>query len=384
MSLFDCSAKTRSLYIHWPFCPYRCHFCPFVAMAGQDQFMQQYHNALKKEILAFVASCPEKIELDTIYFGGGTPSTYPNELLLDTFGILKDAFMFSKNIEITIEVNPGTIKPGQLAFFQSVGINRMSVGIQSLNDEILRGLNRHQKASDVYALLNKAFEFVPNVSVDVILGLPGVSAYEWRALLKKLISWPIKHLSLYMLEVHENTQLFFKVKSKTLVLPPDDALVEQYFWSQDFLQRNGFEQYEVSSFAKPGFHSRHNTVYWERKPYKAFGLGACSFDGAKRMQNEKNLMQYMKNSETSNWQEPFCEVLTNQQVRIENIMLGLRRVTGVSYEQVMQGLSDEEKQRREEIIFQLEQRSLLKKDGDRLLLLPHDLALENEIITQLS
>src|SRR5579872_1546410 len=131
---YDISANTRSLYIHWPFCPYRCHYCPFVALASHDPFMERYHNALKKEVIGFGKSSSEKRRLNTIYFGGGTPSTYPDHLLLDMFGILGEFFIFDKNTEVTIEVNPGTVRPEQLEFWQSIGINRMSIGVQSLND----------------------------------------------------------------------------------------------------------------------------------------------------------------------------------------------------------------------------------------------------------
>ena len=199
MSSYNTQIQTKSLYIHWPFCPYRCHYCPFVAMAGQDNFMEQYHNALTNEINAYAQKLSNTPQIDTIYFGGGTPSTYPSELLLDTFGILKNTFIIGQNTELTLEVNPGTVDDGQVKFWRELGINRMSVGVQSLNDAVLQKLNRHQKASDVVELLDHAFEYIENISVDVILGLPGVSADEFKKTLQKLTSWPIKHISMYML-----------------------------------------------------------------------------------------------------------------------------------------------------------------------------------------
>ena len=119
---YDCSGKTRSLYIHWPFCPYRCHFCPFVALASHDQFMERYHKALIKEITEFANQHPDKLQLDTIYFGGGTPSTYPDDLLLDTFVILKNAFIFNKTIEVTIEVNPGTVRKNSYLYGSNMAL----------------------------------------------------------------------------------------------------------------------------------------------------------------------------------------------------------------------------------------------------------------------
>src|SRR5581483_9003216 len=218
---YDVSAQTSSLYIHWPFCPYRCHYCPFVALASHDPFMERYHKALIQEIREFGHHSSSKTALQTIYFGGGTPSTYPDHLLLDMFAILGEFFIIDGDTEITIEVNPGTVRPEQLVLWKKMGINRMSVGVQSLNDEALKKLNRLQKASDVYALLEKAPSFFDNISVDVILGLPGVDSVEWKQLLAEIVTWKIKHISMYVLEVHDTTPLFFNVKSKKVTLSCD-------------------------------------------------------------------------------------------------------------------------------------------------------------------
>ena len=381
---YNCSGTTRSLYIHWPFCPYRCHFCPFIALASHDQFMERYHKVLIKEITEFAYKHDEKFQLDTIYFGGGTPSTYPDDLLLDMFGILKNTFVFNKTIEVTIEVNPGTVRKEQLPLWKQCGINRMSVGVQSLKDDVLQRLNRLQTAQDVYDLLVMAPEHIGNISVDVILGLPGVSASDWKSLLRILITWPIKHVSMYVLEVHDNTPLFFKVKTKSITLPPDDEIVDLYYWSRDFLADHGLQQYEISSFSREDFESRHNTVYWERKPYKGFGLGACSFDGKRRFQNEKNLIKYMEGIEQGHDITMFSEMLTAEQVRLETIMLALRRQRGIHKDELMANLSPKEQEGLEKKIRDLQERRLVVEDNGRLQLSPAGLVVENEIITQLS
>ncbi len=190
---YNPQVATRSVYLHWPFCPYKCHFCPFVALASHDSFMERYHLALIKEIERFGREYEGPRELDTVFFGGGTPSTYPDDLLLDTFDTLKKVFSFSKNIEVSIEVNPGTVHSGQLAVWRDVGINRLSIGVQSLKDQVLQKLNRLQSARDVYALLAEAPQYVENLSVDLILGLPGVTPTEWKELINKAVHWPIKH-----------------------------------------------------------------------------------------------------------------------------------------------------------------------------------------------
>ena len=162
----------HSLYIHWPFCPYRCHFCPFVAYIQKDSLLEPYHQKLQKEIEIFAQKLPGKLDLETIYFGGGTPSTYPDDLLLDTFATLRKISNFNENTEITIEVNPGTVNRQKLELWHSLGINRLSIGVQSLNERALKEVNRLQTTEDVHAVLQQAKGLFDNVSVDFILGLP--------------------------------------------------------------------------------------------------------------------------------------------------------------------------------------------------------------------
>ncbi|MDP3889149.1 MAG: radical SAM family heme chaperone HemW, partial [bacterium] len=333
----------HSLYIHWPFCPYRCHFCPFVALAGQDQFMKEYHQALLQEMEQFASNYSQKIQLETIYIGGGTPSTYPNELLLDTFGRLISRFSFNEKTEVTIELNPGTVNKQQLQLWKTVGINRLSIGVQSLNESVLHSLNRKQNTSDIFFVLEHARPLFTNISIDIILGLPGISNKEWKILLQKVVTWPITHISMYFLTVHEKTPLYFKVKTNEVELLKDGTMLELYYWSCDFLAKHGFEHYEISSFARSGYQSRHNNVYWARVPYKAFGLGACSFDGITRFQNEKNLTKYLEGVQRGNDITSFSEELTDEQIHIEKVMLGLRRMKGVMGDVLLEGLSEQKK-----------------------------------------
>jgi len=346
--------------------------------------MERYHNALAKEIREFGSKYSEKLPIDTIYFGGGTPSTYPDHLLLDMFGILREFFIFDEKTEITLEVNPGTVRFEQLALWKKLGINRISIGVQSLNDSVLQKLNRLQKATDVYSLLDNAPNYFDNISVDVILGLPEVSTTEWENLLAKVVTWKITHLSMYILEVHDTTPLFFNVKSKKVTLPCDDDVVDAYHWSREFLAKHGFTQYEVSSFARMGKESRHNTTYWERKPYRGFGLGACSFDGTSRLQNEKNLIKYLESIEQDKYEPTFAESITKDQIYAEKIMLGLRRIKGVCWEEISSDLSSEQKEKLKITIDSLRQENLITENNNRLQLTPTGLVVENEIITRLS
>lgn len=331
---YNHQVATQSFYIHWPFCPYKCHFCPFVAFAGQEQFMERYNRALCAELKSFGVLHEKPLALDTIYLGGGTPSTYPDVLLLDMFGTLEQITKLQPGYEITIEVNPGTVKEQQWSLWKGIGINRISIGVQSLNNKVLKNLNRHQLSEDVHRVVDQAHKIFDNISVDIIIGLPGVSHNEWKALLHQVVAWPITHVSMYFLTIHEHTPLYVRVKKQEIVLPEDDALVDLYAWSVDYLAEYGFEQYELSSFARAGYQSRHNKVYWSRKPYKGFGVGACFFDGMVRFQNEKNLSLYMRICEQGGSPVVHSELLTPEQTIVEKIMLGIRQAQGLVIQEI--------------------------------------------------
>ncbi len=385
MIRYNTAVTTTSFYIHWPFCQYKCFFCPFVAFAGHDNYMAAYHDALMQEIEDHLMRVPQQQLLDTIFLGGGTPSIYPDELLLDMFGRLEKYHLLKPGTEITIEVNPGTVRPEQLVLWHGIGINRMSIGVQSLNDQVLKELNRNQSAKDVYTLLERAHAFFSNISIDLILGLPGITEDAWKKLLTEVVTWPITHISVYFLTVYENTALFFKVNQQKIVLPPEEGMVDQYLWTIDFLASHGFEQYETSNFAKAGFASRHNQCYWDYKPYKGFGLGACSFDGNSRFQNEKNLIEYLRKVKGGEDVTTFTEELTSEQRKLEHVMLGMRQMRkGVLVEDLLQGCNHEQQKIILEKIHALSARGLIKEEHGRLLLTSLGLSVQNEIVVQLS
>ncbi len=373
----------QHLYIHWPFCPYKCHFCDFVAMASHEQFMHDYHKSLISEIELFIPDAALDRRLKTIYLGGGTPSTYPAHLLLDTFAILKKHFEFDQATEITIEVNPGTVTPELLIAWKHAGINRLSIGVQSLKDVVLKSLNRHQTRKDVENILKEASVYFQNLSVDFILGLPGVLDDEWKLMIQEAMSWPIKHISVYFLMVHEDTPLYFKVKTNRMVLPPDDSTVDLYDWTVATLQENGFNRYELSNFAKSGFESRHNSAYWDRKNYKGFGLGACSFNGTVRFQNEKNLGKYLELLGKKESVVQASEQLTSSQIALEKIMLGLRQSKGLVVADYMKEATSSQQLHFVQGVEKLKASGLIEFFDNVIRLTPKGYALENEVALHL-
>ncbi len=352
-------------------------------MASHEQFMKDYHNALKREIELFGMQEKPTQRLQTIYFGGGTPSTYPADLLLDTFAILNTHFIFDKNTEVTIEVNPGTVTQELLHAWHQAGINRLSIGVQSLKDIVLKSLNRHQTKLDVYDVLRDASHYFQNLSVDFILGLPGVSDDEWKVMIQEAMNWPIKHISVYFLMVQEDTPLYFKVKTKKMSLPPDDAVVDLYNWTVDILKSHGFDRYELSNFAQSGFESRHNSAYWDRKAYRGFGLGACSFNGTVRFQNGKNLGTYLTKMNQDQCPIEEVEHLTQQQISLEKIMLGLRQRKGLQIADFIYEATERQKNHFFKGVAQLQEGGFLQEDKGVIRLTPKGYALENEVTLRL-
>jgi oxygen-independent coproporphyrinogen-3 oxidase len=345
--------------------------------------MHQYHEVLLQEIKQFVQAHTRHTALQTVFLGGGTPSTYPIELLAQLFTALRTYFTFAHDAELTLEVNPGTVTEEKLYAWRECGITRLSIGVQSLNSQALKKLNRHQSVADVLFLLQKAQTLFNTISVDIIIGLPGVTQQDWQELITTLVAWPIQHVSLYFLTVHEDTQLYFGVQQKKVILPCEDATLDLYYWTVEQLKLHRLYQYEVSNFARPGYQSRHNSAYWQRKPYKGFGLGACSFDGKARFQNEKNLMRYLELAQTD---IPYCfsEELTDKQAWLEILMLSLRQTRGVSLEWLTQTIQNGAQAQLCELIDILKAEQLMVQQEQHLSLTPRGLAVVNEIILKFS
>lgn len=377
------------LYIHFPFCKNKCHFCDFVAFEKHEEFIELYHNSLCEEIRRFSSkiSLDKKRTIKTIFFGGGTPSLYPLHLLKELFSLLRNCFDLSQTKEISLEVNPGGITIDHFSTWRALGINRLSVGVQILDDEVLARLNRFQKIEDVEFLFLHAPDYFSQLSSDFILGLPSVSLECWEKSIKRAVEWNISHISIYMLTVHEKTPLFFKIKKGEVNVPCDSHITSLYKKTVAFLENNNFEHYELSNFAKLGKYSIHNQAYWDRKPYQGFGLGAASFDGKIRTTNIKNLKKYTDFYAPSSSEEAMLfastESLSEKQERLEELMLSLRQKKGMSLHRMVYSLNSDEQKSLYEQISLLKSHNLIDESEGYIRLTTHGMALENEIITSL-
>ncbi len=314
------------IYIHIPFCKQACHYCDF-----------HFSTSLKKKEELVNALCTElvlrKNELDgnveTIYFGGGTPSLLSSEELQQIFKTIYKNYTVSENPEITLEANPDDLSKEQIHKFTNSQINRLSIGIQSFFEEDLKLMNRAHNASEALESIKEAKQYFENISIDLIYGIPGMSSERWKKNLEIVLSLDVPHLSCYALTVEPKTALK-KFIEKGIVPPVDEeAAKEHYEILLSETEKAGLENYEFSNFGKPGFHSRNNTAYWEGKPYLGIGPSAHSYDGKFRSWNIANNTKYIKSIGAGELPSE-KELLSKQDKYNEYIMTGLRTKKGVS------------------------------------------------------
>jgi oxygen-independent coproporphyrinogen III oxidase len=325
------------IYIHIPFCRSRCSYCDFATdVFKNEETVERYVNALIKEISKFkIQNSKFKIQIDTIYFGGGTPSLLAPKQLEKIFNAIYKNFSIDKNAEITMEMNPATVTIETLKNYKSLGVNRASFGAQTFDDTELKRLGRGHTAADVretIELLRDA-DF-QNVSFDLIAGLPRQTVQDWERNLDEALKLNPEHISLYLLEIHEGTPLAEQIRSQRQPLPDEDLASEMYLLMLEKTAGKGYKQYEISNFSKPHFESRHNLKYWQFAPYFSFGVSAHSFNGENlRWSNERDTFAYVKKIETS--ESPIVEKIELDETsrRAEYAFLRLRLNEGIDLQE---------------------------------------------------
>lgn len=318
------------IYIHIPFCKSRCSYCDFATDVYRDaDTVSRYLHALENEILTFN---PTSAAVDTIYFGGGTPSLLSPDELKCILQCLKEKFVISSDCEITVEMNPGTVSEKSLAGYRNLGVTRASFGVQTFDDLELRLLARGHSADDAvntFMLLRQAG--YDNINFDLIAGLPGQTPEQWIANLERAARMYPEHISLYLLEVHSGTPLAEQIRSGRRPPPDDEIAAEMYNIMCDFLVRHGYRQYEISNFSLPGFESRHNLKYWKMEPVYGFGVSAHSFDGRRRYSNPRNMNEYISAFESGRNIDRQSEVCNPAR---EALFLGLRLTEGIDIHEI--------------------------------------------------
>ena len=316
------------IYIHIPFCRSKCDYCDFYSLAGHEDRMDAYQKALLTHIKE-TARHAKGYQVDTIYFGGGTPSFYGEKRLRELLSALRRQFSLCKSLEITVECNPDSVDGKSLSHLRRAGVNRISLGMQSADNDQLSALHRPhtvQQAEQAVAAVRKAkFQ---NLSLDLIYGLPGQDLDSWKGTLERAIALNPEHLSCYGLKVEEGTPLAARV-SRGECLPDDDAQADMYLWTVERLAQAGYRQYEISNFSKPGRESRHNLKYWLGREYIGFGPGAHSDFGGRRYSFVRNLEDYISGILTGGPIVEESEVIPPRERSGEYLMLRLRTARGI-------------------------------------------------------
>lgn len=316
--------KETAIYIHIPFCDHKCIYCDFYSITPLDK-TDRYLELLKKEIEYYSLTYSEERKIVSIYFGGGTPSLMSPEYINSIIETVKRFYTVSPNAEITLETNPGTVNKKKLEAFLSAGINRISIGIQSFSNTDLKFLTRIHDSAGAEKTIFSAYDAgFTNINLDLIFNLPGQSVEKWSKNLEKAISLPVTHISAYSLILEEGTILNKMVLDGKVKIQDEDYDASLYEYTIDFLERYGFNQYEVSNFAKEGFECLHNNVYWHYKDYLSFGPSAHSFDGTKRWWNYTSLTFYLNAMLEKGNAAAGSELLSKDQMLQEYVMLALR------------------------------------------------------------
>jgi len=372
--------KPAGIYIHIPFCRSRCSYCDFATGMYSAEAAERYVRALVSEIESWgVVDPPEPV--DTIYFGGGTPSLLSPVQLETLLSAVHQRFKVASNAEVTTEINPGTVTKETLAAFRSLGVNRASFGAQTFDDNELARLGRSHSAEDTrrtfHHLRDAGFR---NVSFDLIAGLPGQTMAGWRRNLDESFALGPEHLSFYLLEVHQGTPLANHIKIGLQPRPDEDLAAEMYEVMLDRAVAAGYEHYEISNLCLPGLQSRHNTKYWTAAPYYGFGCSAHSYDGEfRRWANERELTKYMEMVEQSRRAIATETQLSETDRQAEAVFLGLRMMEGFSFDEYQQLFGSDLRAKHANDLTRFREAGLIECNSDLLKLTRAGALLSNEV-----
>lgn len=408
----EMNSKQLEIYIHIPFCVRKCDYCDFLSMSMDEGTKREYVNALVREI----ELSKEKMEgrvITSVFIGGGTPSILQENFITKIMEAVKNNCHLSDDAEITIECNPGTVTEAKLNSYKEAGINRISFGLQSANDQELKSIGRihdFAKFKESYELARKVgFE---NINVDVMSALPGQTVESYKHTLESVLAMESEHISAYSLIVEDGTPLQERVQeaeSKNInILPDEDAEREMYYLTEKMLEENGYVHYEISNYGKPGFQCRHNIGYWKRVDYLGFGLGAASLYNDSRYSNTEDIDKYIsllldgKDTDSDFYGDSFIyqddiwditedaisviegkiQHLTEKDKKEEFMFLGLRMIEGISKEEFHQAFDRKYDSVYGEVTEKLVQQGLIEVNGDNVRLTKKGVDLSNYAMSQ--
>ena len=376
--------QTLELYVHIPFCKKKCRYCDFLSFAGEEWTQETYTQALIREIGAWKGK--ENKKVSSVFVGGGTPSILSVRRMEKIFEALRESFFLAEDAEITIECNPGTLGKEKLEVYKDLGVNRLSLGLQSAKNEELRLLGRihtWETFLESFQMARKAgFE---NLNVDLISALPGQTVESWRETLEKTIALSPEHISAYSLIIEEGTPFYQEYEEDAKIreaggdpqfLPSEDAERQMYEDTEKILGNAGYSRYEISNYAKPGMACRHNMGYWQRKEYIGLGLGASSLYREGRWRNPENLLEYCNRKEDMPERKDLQKLSRKDQME-ETMFLGLRLMEGVEEEAFFWEFGCTCREVYGEVLDRLKDQGLLKEENGRIFLTSHGIDISN-------
>lgn len=325
-----------AMYIHIPFCISKCYYCDFNSYSDKNEYILDYIKHVNNELKMY-SKIVSKYKIKTIFIGGGTPSSIKASYIYEILKNIYKNFNVSDIIEVSIELNPKTVDDEKLKTYKEIGINRISIGCQSLQDKILKSIGRVHTSSDFY----KTYELIikhgfSNINVDLMFGLPEQSTNDVLSTLSDITSLEVNHISLYSLIIEEGTKFYNWYNNSKIKLPEEDEERNMYHQSIDYLKDQGYNHYEISNFAKSGFECEHNLFYWQLKPYIGIGLGAHSNIGGKRFWNYGDFESYFVNIRDGMLPISGEEVINTEMEMAEFLILGLRLIKGISKKEFYQ------------------------------------------------
>ena len=374
--------KPLELYIHIPFCVKKCAYCDFLSGPSTLEVREAYVNCLIEEIChckhAGVgdsdnkwAPCdPENYEVVSAFFGGGTPSILKPDQIRRIMTALKEVFCWNSDAEVTIEANPGTVDAEKLRNYLDCGINRISFGLQSADNEELRKLGRIHTWEEFLDSFHQArIAGFTNINVDLMSALPGQTVDSWRKTLEKVLELKPEHISAYSLIIEEGTPFYEKYAGHPELWPPEEEERQMYHDTKRILHEHGYERYEISNYARAGYACRHNLGYWERKEYKGFGLGSASLLENRRYTNTCELKQYLQGRLRGTEEE-----LSEQDIREETFFLGLRKMEGID--------PGPYRAHYEKLLEKLQMQQLLEEKNGKICLTEYGIDISNYVLAQ--
>lgn len=375
-----------SLYVHIPFCIKKCSYCDFVSFANSKALVNDYLISLEKEVSLYKDKI-KNYNIETIFIGGGTPTSLDKIEFKRLLDIIDAGFSLLKNknyIEYTVEANPKTITPDIGKLLHEYGVNRVSLGLQSSNENELKILGRAHTFNDIkesISILRK--NKINNINVDLIYGVPTQTLSTFKKSLEDVISLSIEHISCYSLILEEGTKLYEKEKSGEIILPSEDEDLSMYEMAIEILKKNGYNQYEISNFAKKNMECRHNIVYWKNKEYLGLGASAHGFIDKERYSNANNLEEYSYFIGENKHPITHKEKITKEMLFEEWVFLRLRMKDGILYKDINSEFGIDFKEKYFNILKKLESEQLINFDNERLNLTTKGFELSNYVFLEI-